>query len=223
MKTMTFLSQKGGAGKSTLATQLAVVAVQSGEVACLIDIDPQGSAFLWKSYRDANTPMVLKALPENLPQMIASAASLGVTVLMVDTPPHTDKAAIEAIRAADFILCPTKPELFSLSALADTVRLLDLTKCKDKALAIINDLPTAKKAREVTTQTAVASLEKFEIRIADTTISHSEAIVAAIAEGKGITEKSPNNAASKEVRALWAEISEKWPLLIRPTTAGATT
>jgi chromosome partitioning protein len=223
MKTMTFLAQKGGAGKSTLATQLAVYAVQAGEVACLIDIDPQGSAFVWKSIRDANTPMVLKALPDRLPEMIASAAGLGVTLVLVDTPPHTDKAAIEVIRATDFILCPTRPELFSLSALADTARLLDLTKCKDKALAVINDLPANKKARENALRTAVAQLKRFDLKIADTTISHSDAIVAAIADGKGITEKLPNNASSKEIRGLWAEINEKWPLLISPPTMAGVT
>ena len=86
---------------------------------------------------------MLKALPENLGQVIAEAERLEVTVLLVDTPPHTDKAALEAIRAADLIVCPTKPELFTLGALADTVHLLDLAAMQGKALAVINDFPTA--------------------------------------------------------------------------------
>jgi len=211
MKTMTFLAQKGGVGKSTLATQLAVSAAQANEIACIIDIDPQGSAFLWKSLRDAKTPIVRKALPETLHEMIATAAAWGVTWLMVDTPPHTDKVAIEVIRVTDFILCPTKPELFSLRALEDTSRFLDLTKSKDKALAVINDLPSGK-ARDVAVETAVAALEKLEIKIADTTIGHSDPIVKAIIQGKGVTETSPKSASSKEIKALLAEINQKWPV-----------
>ncbi len=211
MRKLTFLSQKGGVGKSVLATQIAVHAVQEDEVVTLIDIDPQGSAFLWKSYRKANTPIVLKALPENLPKMLASAADLGVTLVIVDTPPHTDRSAIEVIRASDFILCPTKPELFSLGGLADTMQLLDLAQSKGKALAVVNDLPTGK-ARLGAMETAIAALKKFDIRIADTSIGHSQAIVGAIAEGKGITEVSKSSAPAKEIRALWAEISQKWPL-----------
>ena len=211
MRKIAFLAQKGGAGKSTLATQLAVLASQRDELACLIDIDPQGSAYLWKTFRKKKTPIVLKALPDNLAQVIAEAERLDVTVLLVDTPPHTDKVAIEAIRAADLIVCPTKPELFTLGALADTVRLLDLAQCKRKALAVINDLPTAKAARAQAFETATVSLKRFGLTIAEQTIGHSQSIVDAITDGLGITERSPKSASAKEITALWEEINSKWP------------
>ena len=44
MRTITMLAQKGGCGRSTLATQLAVWATQQDELACIIDLDPQASA-----------------------------------------------------------------------------------------------------------------------------------------------------------------------------------
>lgn len=206
MRKITLLSQKGGCGKSTLATQLAVWATQQDELACVVDLDPQASAALWRSFRKSKLPLVQRALSERLAQVAAEAEALSVTALLVDTPPHLDKAALEAIRVADLVLCPTKPDLLNLGALADTIALLDTAAAKEKALAVINDLPTAAKAREMAMETATVTLKRFGIPVAATTIGHSQAMVDAIGLGLGITEKAPRNAASKEIEALWAEI-----------------
>jgi chromosome partitioning protein len=206
MRTITLLSQKGGCGKSTLATQLAVWATQQDELACIVDLDPQASANLWKSFRKAKLPLVQRALPERLAHVASEAEALGVTTLLVDTPPHLDRAAVEAIRLADLVVCPTKPDLLNLGALADTVALLENADAKEKTLAVINDLPTAAKARAQATETATVTLKRFGLPIAETTVGHSAAMVDAIAMGLGITEKAPKNAASKDIAALWAEI-----------------
>jgi chromosome partitioning protein len=209
MRIITMLAQKGGCGRSTLAMQLAVWATQQDELACIIDLDPQASAQLWKSFRKAKLPLVQRALPERLSQLAKEAESLGVTTLLIDTAPHLDKTALDAIRRADLILCPTKPDLLTLGALADTVTLLDAAKAKEKVLAVINDLPTAAKAHAAALKTATVALKKFNLAIAETTISHSPPMVAAIGLGLGITEKAPKNATSKEIISLWAEIVDK--------------
>jgi chromosome partitioning protein len=152
---------------------------------------------------------VQRALSERLPQVASEAQRLGVTTLLVDTPPHLDKTALEAIRIADLILCPTKPDLLTLGALADTVALLDAAEAKGKVLAVINDLPTAAKARATAMETAAAALKRFRLPIAETTISHSPQMVAAIGAGLGITEKLPKNPSSREIASLWAEIVKK--------------
>jgi chromosome partitioning protein len=206
MRKITLLSQKGGAGKSTLATQLGVWATQSDELVCIVDLDPQGSAALWRDFRKSRLPLVQRALPDRLATVASEAASMGVTVLIVDTAPHLDRTALEAIRVADLIVCPTKPDLLNLGAVADTIKLLDMAQSKGKALAVINDLPTAAKTRAVALETSTLTLQKSGIDIAKTTISHSPQMVDAIALGMGITEKLPKNAASKEIAALWAEI-----------------
>ena len=207
MRKVTLLSQKGGAGKSTLATQLAVWATQQNELVCILDTDPQGSAVLWRSFRKAKLPLVQRAAPDRLPDIASEAEGLGVTVLIVDTPPHLDAKSLQTIRFADTIVCPTKADLLSLGALADTVTLLNNADSKGKALAVINDLPAAAKAREQALETAAVSLRKFGIEIAKTTISHSPQMVDAIFKGLGVTEKAPKNAASKQIADLWEEIA----------------
>jgi len=56
MKVLAILSQKGGVGKTTLATCLAVAAEQAGKVAAIIDLDPQATASFWKDVRQLDTP-----------------------------------------------------------------------------------------------------------------------------------------------------------------------
>ena len=53
MRVLTMAARKGGAGKTTLATSLAVAAVQAGEVVVAIDLDPQGSLREWSERREA--------------------------------------------------------------------------------------------------------------------------------------------------------------------------
>jgi len=47
MKKIAILGQKGGSGKTTIATALAVRAGKDGKSVALFDLDPQGSATLW--------------------------------------------------------------------------------------------------------------------------------------------------------------------------------
>ncbi|MFB8916248.1 nucleotide-binding protein, partial [Xanthomonas phaseoli] len=62
MKTLVLASQKGGAGKTTLAAHLAIAAELAGAgPVVLIDTDPQGSLSAWWNSRDANTPALAAA------------------------------------------------------------------------------------------------------------------------------------------------------------------
>ena len=47
MLILTFLSQKGGAGKTTLACAMAVAGENAGRATVLVDLDPQGTATKW--------------------------------------------------------------------------------------------------------------------------------------------------------------------------------
>jgi chromosome partitioning protein len=44
LKVISFTNQKGGAGKSTLAINLAVAAERTGERVCIVDLDQQGTS-----------------------------------------------------------------------------------------------------------------------------------------------------------------------------------
>ena len=54
MKIISFISQKGGVGKTTLAIHLAVAFSADGLNVAILDLDPQASAAEWKDFRDCH-------------------------------------------------------------------------------------------------------------------------------------------------------------------------
>ena len=56
MNTIAIISQKGGAGKTTVALHLAVSSTRAGRNTAIIDLDPQASAASWRDRREAALP-----------------------------------------------------------------------------------------------------------------------------------------------------------------------
>ena len=59
MRVVSIVSQKGGAGKTTIAVNLAVAALASGEKGTIIDIDPQATASNWGDRRQTEFPLII--------------------------------------------------------------------------------------------------------------------------------------------------------------------
>jgi chromosome partitioning protein len=207
MRIWALVSQKGGSGKSTLVTQLAAYAEQLGEVALVIDLDPQANACLWTQARGTKSPLVLAAAAEKLRELASTADGGGVTLVLIDTPSRVDDAALAAIQAADIVIAPTLAGLFDLGALADTVRLLRLAGKLEAAVAVINRVPQDRAA--ATVAHASAALERFEIAIAPVHVCDRPTFLSAIEAGKGVTERWPKGPAAAEIRALWAFLDKR--------------
>lgn len=73
MKTLAIISQKGGVGKTTIATALAVAAEKDGKIVAVFDLDPQASAAFWKDTREADTPAVVAIPPSRLQHVLKAA------------------------------------------------------------------------------------------------------------------------------------------------------
>ena len=85
MKTIAILSQKGGAGKTTLAINLSVAAISAKKQAAIIDLDPQASSANWHDARDQETPVVVSAQPTRLNQVLEAANEAGASFVFMRT------------------------------------------------------------------------------------------------------------------------------------------
>jgi chromosome partitioning protein len=217
MRIWAYVSQKGGSGKSTLSTQTAVYAEECGEAVCLIDLDPQKSSLAWSQIRGSRVPAVQPATPDQVPDLIAAAGTLGATLMLIDTAPHTNTGALAAIRAADLIICPTQPTLFDIAALKDTVGLLNNAERIDRAIAVVNGLPH--KGTEDAYGEAVVAVQSLGLRVAKSHIGHRRAFVVAIGKGKGVTELSKKEGAlaAQEIKDLWGELNQLSPIVTKKT------
>src|SRR4051794_1622782 len=101
MRVLVLTTQKGGAGKTTLAASLAVAAAQDGETVQAIDIDPQASLYNWGQRRQAGRIAVTKADPDKLKGELVRARQAGATLAVVDTPGLFGAAVTVALQDAD--------------------------------------------------------------------------------------------------------------------------
>jgi chromosome partitioning protein len=124
MPTVAVISQKGGAGKTTLALHLAAAAEEDGRTALVIDLDPQATASQWAAWRKDAPPVVIDSAPPRLSSKIEQARGQGADFIVIDTPPHADSAASAAVEAADLVLIPCRPSAFDLAAVQTTASLV---------------------------------------------------------------------------------------------------
>ncbi len=208
MRIWSFVQQKGGSGKSTICTNLAVVAEENGETVLIVDLDPQSSATLWHFKRGTNKPNVLDAIPDKLTNIIESAATLGVTLCLVDSPSKLDATALAAIRAADMIICPTLPDLFNLGSLQDTVQLLETAEKLDATVGVINNVDEA--GAEPRIGEAKAAIEGFKHAGVSSRHLSSPAVPDGRREGQGRDGgRAKAKKAADEIRALWAFLDKR--------------
>src|SRR5207302_6589936 len=84
MKTVAIISQKGGAGKTTVAIHLAVAAEQRGVRTAVFDLDPQASATSWADRRKNSIPAVVAAQPPRLVNLLEQAAAQSAELALID-------------------------------------------------------------------------------------------------------------------------------------------
>jgi chromosome partitioning protein len=216
MRTWALISQKGGSGKSTLSTQLAVYAGSLGEKVVILDTDPQASAWRWHELRgEGSSPPVFRCLPDKLKGVVDALRENGLaTLVIIDTAPHTNKGAVEAIRSCDLIICPTRPSMFDVAALQDTVTLIEKAGAKARAVGVINGIikQGPKSAAVKAYAKAAGDIERFGIRVAASFVSERIAFVHATDQGKGVNEITKAKEAEDEIVRLWGELNETWPV-----------
>jgi len=198
MPIIAIVSQKGGSGKTTLAVHIATRAAQVGYEACVVDTDPQASAAAWSDWRGDFLPVVVTAPPARLSRTIESATKNGVDFIVIDTPPHADAAAREAIKQADIVLVPTKPRAFDLAALEPIADLVNFAQ--KPAFVVLNSVPAgatvlAEEAREAARQ---LGLEICPVDLGDRAAFHRSS-----GKGETASEIEPTGKAAEEINALW--------------------
>lgn len=199
MRTIAIVSQKGGAGKTTLAVHLAAAA-SAGQVTLLVDTDPQATASRWSEWRNGADPEVIDCgAPSLLPGKLKKAQELGAEVVIIDTPPHADAMARQAARLSDMILIPCRPKAFDLAAIEATAELV--RSCGKAAFVVMMAGPP--KARLIYEEATEVIQGRFRLPVAPVRLPERAAFHHGAAQGQTAGHLDPNGKAAAEVVELW--------------------
>lgn len=208
MKTLSVLSRKGGAGKTTVALHLAVAARRR---TVIMDADPQRSAADWWRSREAATPELVEGGVGQIAAIQEAAAADGVELMVVDTRPSAEDDALEAAKAADLVLIVLKPTILDLRAVAATV---DTVKAAGaSAVFVINQAPAGRNGAEASiVQEAIDALAGYGLPVCPVVLHNRASYHAALIDGRAVIEAEPSGKAAQEIDALWAFVEMRlWP------------
>ena len=177
MKTISFINQKGGVGKSILADELAFEFERKNIRFSLYDLDGQGG-LLHEETNNADADYNI-----------------------VDTPGQLTKDITNVIKESDIIIVPTRASVKEMEPLNRTLQLIK--SCKKPTAMVILVLNgwnrfTAYAQFEEWLKTEYPEFNKI------ITIPQSEALSQAGAYGQSVIQYQPKNKASEQLLKLWA-------------------
>ena len=110
-KVIAVLSPKGGAGKTTLSTNLACTLLQRGYKVALVDSDTQGTARDWaaSSPEGALIPLVVGVDRAASLERDVRKLSAAHDFIVLDGSAHVKDMDAEALRVADLVVIPVQP------------------------------------------------------------------------------------------------------------------
>lgn len=202
MHVIAFASRKGGAGKTTLTSHLAVQAQRAGNrPVAILDADPQAGLAGWWNVRAADDPAWLDA-SSGLRSACAAARRAGFGTLFIDTPPSLSETIAEVLALADLVAIPVRPSPNDLRAVGGTV---DLALRAGKPMVFVVNQATAR--ARITAEAAIALSQHGTVA---PVMLHSRVDFAtSMTDGRTAGELDPASKSAVEIAALWTYLQAR--------------
>jgi chromosome partitioning protein len=202
MKAITFVTQKGGSGKSTLCINLAVAAQEAGRSVCILEMDRQVTVSDWAEHRTSETPEVAQIDAPQLDEVMKNLRGSAYDYVFIDTPGVDSPGTLSAIRAADVCIIPCRPTPADLRAFKPT--LAAIYRLEKRFAFVLNQTPP----RSYRVRDAADGLAVLGV-LPDVNIVARNDHQDAIGMGQGVTEFNPSGQAAGEIRRLWTWVEKR--------------
>lgn len=201
MRTLAVIALKGGSGKTTVATHLAIGAHLRGIDTLVVDIDPQLSARDILGAREDSGPACVTCSGRNVLAAQFGALAQRRDLLIVDTPAGAVEDVSEAIVLADFAVLVVRPTLIDLSGLARTLAIV--RRLGKPHAVVVNQAPVARGNVEAPlVKRALKGLDYMQAPVAPIIVRSRSIYQTALERGRS-AEEMPDRSAATEMAALW--------------------
>jgi len=205
---ITVAQQKGGAGKTTLAANLAIAYAQGQRKVAVADIDPQQSLTRWHALRRERLGMDsgFTVVPVGGWKLATEVDRLrrDHDIVVIDSPPHAETDARIAVRHAQLVVIPVQPSPMDVWA---TQPILEVAQKEGTpVLLVLNRVPPRATVADEMMRQIEESFLHNGARVAGSRIGNRVAFAGAMLKGLGVTEHEPQGRAAEEIRALSEEI-----------------
>lgn len=204
---ISFLNQKGGVGKTTLAIHVADSLSRQNRKVLLVDADPQASALDWAENNDKAGGFSVLGLPKKSLRNELRAIEPDYDFIIVDGPPRVHDIALSAIAASDLIVIPVQPSPLDVWSLKDIVDLVEEVRAINDQLKVVLVI-NRKIVNTAIGRDVVTALEEFKFPILKTAICQRVAYAESVATGQTVLTQSNDLKAQDEIRDLTKEILE---------------
>jgi chromosome partitioning protein len=204
VKVIAVLNQKGGSGKTTVATHLARALQLQGSSVLLVDSDPQGSARDWAAVNEEHPVLVVgMERPNILTRDVKRIADRDFVI--IDGAPQLTELAVAAVKASDFVLIPVQPSPYDIWATADLVELvkdrIEITDGALKAAFLVNRVITGTRiGKEIH-----SVLDGYGLPVLKSFVTQRLIFAESARNGQTAMDVLPGGAAALEIKNFVAE------------------
>ena len=202
-------SLKGGVGKTTISTNLAVCFAQRGYKVCIVDTDSeQESGISWSEQRPDNLASVaVVRVGEKTLIREVKAMEKNFDIVLLDGSPQLKELASATIAASDLVIIPISPSAYDFWALENFLtRFEQVRQMKEESLEAYILLNKFNENQNIGKELTESLKTEFkEVHKLRTTIGERVAYKETISLGMGVTEYKDKKA-KEEIEALATEI-----------------
>lgn len=188
----TVANRKGGVGKTTLATNLAVALSNKGKT-ILVDADEQGSAYAWNKHRKNQLDSI--TVFDNLIDVLEPIND-AYDFILIDVAGRDSKVFREALLISDKLIVPTQASLLDLEVIPYLAKKVEEATKENQSLksfVVVNKAPTNPKNNEIAQ--AKDYLSDYPIfKLLNTVIHDRKQFREAIVECLSVTEMGSSKA-----------------------------
>ncbi len=206
-KIISFLNQKGGVGKTTISTNIAVSLQMDNQKVLLVDSDPQGSLRDWNEANEGKLIPVVGLDRETLAKDIEGVKS-GYDIVIIDGAPQSSKLVAAAIKVSHLVIIPVTPSPYDVWACSDLIEIIKARQEVTNGSPVCRFLISRSRKGTNLSEDIIEALSGYEIPILENRTTHREVYAKTASEGLTVYHDLKAEEAINEITSLKNEILE---------------